>query len=274
MKTIGIEIEKAGKIYYFVCEDNVEFKVGDFCIVGTTRGEEVAQIVKICDESEISDEEKNQKEMIFRKKASDKDVEKYQRLIEKANNCKRKIKNIAKAEGLQIKILSVQFTFDETKMLINFSSEQRVDFRSFVKKLANEFRLKIELRQVGGRDETKIMGGIGPCGKVCCCNCHLREFDKVAIKMAKNQNISLNPNKINGLCGKLMCCLAYENETYEVLGKKMPRVGSTISTEFGKGIVMYNDILKQISTIKLLENDEYKTIPISELKVGENIDKN
>lgn len=178
----------------------------------------------------------------------------------------RKLQRQADNLGLDIKILNVDYTIDKEKMLIDFVSEERVDFRQFVKELANEYKIKIELRQIGGRDEAKKVGGIGPCGRVCCCNYFLRDFDKVAIKMAKNQNISLNPNKINGLCGKLMCCLAYENETYEALNKAVPRVGYVVQTELGEGIVMYNDILRQQSTVKLTESEEYKVFDVKDLK--------
>lgn len=273
MKTIGVEIEKAGKIFYFTVENDIDLNLGDYCVVNTTRGEELSKVVKVIeDESAVVNGLVN--EVSFLKKPSEKEMDSFNELNKKTGEYKRKIQKTAKDLKLEIKILSIQFTFDRKKMLITFSAAQRVDFRTFVKKLASEYKMKIELKQVGERDETKVVGGIGPCGRVCCCNCHLRDFEKVAIKMAKNQNLSLNPTKINGLCGKLMCCLAYENDTYEVLGKKMPRVGSKVITEFGEGTVMYNDILRQMSTIKILENEEYKVIPISELNLGDKVGKN
>ncbi|MBQ8749197.1 MAG: stage 0 sporulation protein [Clostridia bacterium] len=263
MEIVGVEFEKAGRIYDFANVDDLEIKEGDFVIIETIRGKELGKVVRTkCKRNPALDEDEIKPIL---KLADSEELKRYEELRQKAITIKPKIQSIARKQKLEIKILDVNYTIDGSKILIEFVAEDRVDFRTFVKKLASEFKAKIELKQIGSRDETKKLGGIGPCGRVCCCNAHLREFDKVAIKMAKNQNISLNPNKINGLCGKLMCCLAYENETYEKMNKTMPKVGAVVSTEFGEGIVMYNDILRQQCTIKLSENDEYKVFPVKDI---------
>lgn len=294
MDYIYIEFENVGKV--FVCENRkgIKTKSGDYLIVETGRGKEFAKVVKIenvnskskiddlqneencenktrCNQSNCGKCCKGKKSVVssgfnILRVATSNDLEKKNTQKEKGKQLVKKLQSQADNLGLNIKILDVDYTVDGTKMLIDFVSEERVDFRQFVKALASEFKIKIELRQIGGRDEAKKIGGIGPCGRVCCCNCFLREFDKVAIKMAKNQNISLNPNKINGLCGKLMCCLAYENEMYEDLIKNVPRVGSVVQTDLGEGVVMFNDILRQQCTIKLSESEEYKVFDIKDLQ--------
>ncbi|MBR5145283.1 MAG: stage 0 sporulation protein, partial [Clostridia bacterium] len=170
---------------------------------------------------------------------------------------------------LNMKLIDCEFTFDNTKVIFYFTSETRVDFRELVKDLASHFRIRIELRQVGIRDEAKLLGGLGPCGRACCCSSCLGDFARVSIKMAKTQGLSLNPGKISGLCGRLMCCLQYENDYYSETYKLMPKINSEIKTPDGKAIVLSNDMLKKIVTAKITSHDgsvEIKQYPLDKIK--------
>ena len=170
---------------------------------------------------------------------------------------------------LNMKLIDCEFTFDNTKVIFYFTSETRVDFRELVKDLASHFRIRIELRQVGIRDEAKLLGGLGPCGRACCCSSCLGDFARVSIKMAKTQGLSLNPGKISGLCGRLMCCLQYENDYYSETYKLMPKINSEIKTPDGKAIVMSNDMLKKVVTAKITLQDgsvEIKQYPLDKIK--------
>ena len=179
---------------------------------------------------------------------------------------------------LDMKLIGCEFAFDGKKIVFLFTSDGRVDFRELVKVLAQKFKLRIELRQIGIRDETKILGGIAPCGRTCCCASCMPDFGKVSIKMAKNQGLHLNPGKISGLCGRLMCCLEYENDYYAEAVKKVPKVGGTVGTPEGAGVVISNDMLKMISKVKITKGDGsevYKDFPVSEIdfKKSKNADK-
>ena len=168
-----------------------------------------------------------------------------------------------------MKLIDCEFTFDSSKVIFYFTAETRVDFRELVKDLASYFRIRIELRQVGIRDEAKLLGGLGPCGRACCCSSCLGDFARVSIKMAKTQGLSLNPGKISGLCGRLMCCLQYENDYYSEVYKLMPRVHSEVSTPDGKGIVQSNDMLKKLVVVKITDKDgnaEIKPYPLAQIK--------
>ena len=173
------------------------------------------------------------------------------------------------SQGLKMKLVGCEYSFDGKKVVFFFTAEGRIDFRELVKELAAVFRIRIELRQVGIRDETKLLGGIAPCGRECCCGSCMPDFKKVSIKMAKTQGLSLNPTKISGLCGRLMCCLEYENEYYSEVFKKMPKVGGTVTTPDGNGTVVSNNMLKLITKVKIVKPDGaevYKDYPTSELK--------
>ena len=167
-----------------------------------------------------------------------------------AEKVKETVKQKVNELELEMKVDGVVISLDKTKITIYFTSDGRVDFRNLVKELATNFKSRIELKQIGPRDEVRCMGGFGPCGKVCCCKEFLNDFDHVTIKMAKTQNLSLNPTKISGLCGRLMCCLAYENEHYSETASLMPKINSEVITPNGKGVVMYNDLLKRQVTVK------------------------
>ena len=242
-KCIGIRFRVSGKIYYFKPNDE-DIEVGDACIVETIRGIEFGKAVKKnieVDESTL----KSPLRTIIRK-ATKEDYETHRKNKEKEGDAFAKCKECIKAHELPMKLLDCEFTFDSSKVLFYFSAENRIDFRELVKDLASIFRIRIELRQVGVRDETKMLGGIGPCGRAYCCSTYLFDFKSVSIKNVKEQGVSLNPAKISGACGRLMCCLNNEKETYEKLNEFMPQIGDFVSTKDGlKGTVQSINALRQ-----------------------------
>ena len=265
-KIVGVRFKDIGKIYYFSPND-IEFEVGDGVIVETVRGVEfgkVALAVREVDESQLVSPLKP----VIRK-ATEKDFETAKRNLDKKGDAMKVAKEKIEKHKLNMKLIDCEFTFDNTKVIFYFTSETRVDFRELVKDLASHFRIRIELRQVGIRDEAKLLGGLGPCGRACCCSSCLGDFARVSIKMAKTQGLSLNPGKISGLCGRLMCCLQYENEYYSETYKLMPKINSEIKTPDGKAIVMSNDMLKKVVTAKITGADgsvEIKQYPLDKIK--------
>lgn len=255
INVIGVRFRKAGKVYYFD-PAGYEVKVGDNVIVETARGIEYGAVV--LGPREISEEKIIQPLKAVIRKATPEDDE-----IEFKNKCKEKdafkiCYEKIKKHGLDMKLIDSEYTFDNNKVLFYFTADGRIDFRELVKDLASVFKTRIELRQIGVRDETKIIGGIGICGRPLCCSVHLTEFAPVSIKMAKEQNLSLNPTKISGVCGRLMCCLKNEEEAYEELNSKLPNVGDYVTTiDHLKGEVQSVSVLKQlVKVIVTLENDE------------------
>jgi cell fate regulator YaaT (PSP1 superfamily) len=255
VNVIGVRFRKAGKIYYFDPADR-DIENGDNVIVETARGIEYGKVV--LGRRNIEDDKIIQplKPVIRRATPEDDEIERKNKEKEKEafNICLEKIKK----HGLEMKLIDSEYTFDNNKVLFYFTADGRIDFRELVKDLASVFKTRIELRQIGVRDETKIVGGIGICGRTLCCNTHLSEFAPVSIKMAKEQNLSLNPTKISGVCGRLMCCLKNEQEAYEVLNAKLPDVGDYVTTiDKLKGEVQSVSVLKQlVKVIVTLENDE------------------
>ncbi len=265
IKVIGVRFRKAGKIYYFAPK-HFKVKVGDAVIVETARGIEYGTVVLPI--KEISEKEVVQplKDVIRIATPKDAKVEEENRKKEKEAFviCLEKIKK----RKLEMKLIDAEYTFDNNKVLFYFSAEGRIDFRELVKDLAAVFRTRIELRQIGVRDETKIRGGIGICGRPLCCHTHLSEFIPVSIKMAKEQNLSLNPSKISGVCGRLMCCLKHEEETYEYLNRKLPNIGDRVTTKSGlKGEVSGVNVLRQLVKIVVDQGDEKEVqeYPVEEL---------
>ena len=263
IEVIGVRFRPNGKIYYFA-PNGIELEVGDAVIVETARGVEYGKVVLGKREIEEGNITSTLKPVI--RKATPEDDKKNE-----ANKAKCKsafdicLEKIAK-HGLEMKLIDVEYTFDNNNVLIYFTADGRLDFRELVKDLASVFKTRIELRQIGVRDETKILGGIGICGRELCCHKHLSDFVPVSIKMAKEQNLSLNPTKISGVCGRLMCCLKNEQETYEYLNDKLPNVGDFVRTIDGfKGEVSSVSVLRQkVKVIVELENGdkeirEYKT---------------
>lgn len=237
---IGVRFKRGGKIYYFQPNDE-ELEVGCFVIVETIRGTECGEVV--FGRREIPDEELNHELKTIIRKATPEDMQRMEENKRKAARafdiCSEKIK----AHGLDMNLLEVEYTFDNSKILFSFSAEGRVDFRELVKDLASIFRTRIELRQIGVRDEAKMLGGLGVCGRPFCCKQFMGEFQSVSIKMAKEQGLSLNPIKISGTCGRLMCCLKHEQDAYEDLIRTSPRIGSTVITPDGKGIVTDQELI-------------------------------
>ncbi len=267
VKVIGVRFRRAGKVYYFD-PGNKEITRGQHVIVETARGVEYGEV--ILGNREIEEEKIVQplKPVIRIATKKDDKQEADNRIKEKEafNICLEKIAQF----GLEMKLIDVEYTFDNNKVLCYFTADGRVDFRELVKALAAVFRTRIELRQIGVRDETKILGGIGICGRVLCCNSFLSEFAPVSIKMAKEQNLSLNPTKISGICGRLMCCLKNEEEAYEELNKTLPNVGDFVRTSDNlKGEVQSVSVLKQrVKVIVTVDNDEkeVREYHVSELK--------
>ncbi len=262
---IGVRFKKAGKIYYFNPGD-LDIKKGDYVVVETARGIEFGECVvgiKDLKEGEIVAPLKN----VIRK-ATDEDIHMNKSNKEKEeealNVCLEKIKS----HDLKMKLIDVEYTFDNNKVIFYFTADGRVDFRELVKDLASIFRTRIELRQIGVRDEAKMTGGLGPCGRSLCCSTFLGEFAPVSIKMAKEQSLSLNPTKISGICGRLMCCLNYEQETYENIRKRLPKGGSIVDTPYGRGEVISSSVVKEIVKVKIYmkdAEDDIKVVNINDL---------
>lgn len=227
VKTVGIQFKEVGKKYYFNPQD-MDLKIGELVVVDTIRGYELGQVIEKVKEIEESDLISELKNVI--RIASAKDLEMYEKNKKDRESSLQRCKFHIKNNELDMKLLDCEYTLNRDKIIFYYNAEGRVDFRQLVKDLAQEFKVRIELRQVGVRDGAKFLGGIGHCGRVLCCNGHLREFDTVSIKMAKNQNLALSPQKISGICGKLLCCIKYENETYTDLKREMPDVGDEVTT--------------------------------------------
>lgn len=265
-KIVGIRFRNVGKIYYFDPK-NYKMQIGDHVIVETARGVEFGRVVlgpKEVGENEVVHP---LKEVLRVATQADKDKEKQNRQKEREafKICQKKIRE----HGLEMKLIDAEYTFDNNKVLFYFTADGRIDFRQLVKDLAAIFKTRIELRQIGVRDETKILGGIGICGRQLCCHTYLSEFAPVSIKMAKEQNLSLNQTKISGVCGRLMCCLKNEQETYEELNKKLPGIGDIVTLPDGlQGTVHSVNVLRQRVKVIVEINDEkeIQEYPVGELK--------
>ncbi len=265
-RVIGVRFRNVGKIYYF-SPKNLEIHAGDHVIVETARGVEYGNVV--LPPRDVEEEKVIQplKEVIRIANPQDDKKEEINRKKEKEafQVCLKKIRE----HGLEMKLIDVEYTFDNNKILFYFTADGRIDFRELVKDLAAIFKTRIELRQIGVRDETKILGGIGICGRPLCCHTYLSEFVPVSIKMAKEQNLSLNPTKISGVCGRLMCCLKNEEETYEELNRKLPNTGDRVTTPEGlKGEVQSVNVLRQLVKVIVDVEDEkeIREYQASELK--------
>lgn len=265
IKVIGVRFRHAGKIYYFSPGD-LEIATGDHVIVETARGVEYGHVV--IGNREVESEKVVQPLKSVIRLATEKDDEQSMANREKEKEAYKICQEKIRKHKLDMKLIDAEYTFDNNKVLFYFTADGRIDFRKLVKDLASVFRTRIELRQIGVRDETKILGGIGICGRPLCCYTHQSEFLPVSIKMAKEQNLSLNPTKISGVCGRLMCCLKHEEEIYEELNSRLPSVGEYVTTKDGmKGEVNSVNVLRQlVKVIVTLENEEKE---IREYKVDE-----
>ncbi len=263
VKIVGIQFQNNGKIHYFDACD-LMLKPGDYVVADTAKGLDLGEVVIGIREVEESANAPMRKIVRI---ATPQDVqhssENREKEREAYQTCQKKIAE----HQLDMKLVSVEYAFDNSKILFYFTANGRVDFRSLVKDLASVFKMRIELRQIGVRDEAKMLGGLGPCGRPICCGAFLDEFQPVSIKMAKEQNLSLNPTKISGVCGRLMCCLKYEQDHYEQTRKKMPKTGREVSTPAGTGIVSDLNILKETVSVRITTGDssEIKEFPLEDI---------
>ena len=266
---VGIRFKAVGKKYYFDPKD-FNPKLYDKVIVETIRGIELGEVIE--EQKEIGDGEIISTLKPIYRMATEDDIKKYERNIADIPQAIERCKVHIRKNKLDMKLLGCEFTLDRTKLIIYFNAEGRVDFRELVKDLANEFKLRIELRQVGTRDGAKFLGGIGPCGYLLCCNTFLGDFETVSIKMAKNQNLSLNPVNISGLCGKLLCCIRYENDTYKEHRKEVPKINSWVTTTDGRAKVIAVNIIDKSVRVKT-EEDGIKSFKVEDLLKIEFYDK-
>jgi cell fate regulator YaaT (PSP1 superfamily) len=268
-KIVGIKFKNGGKLYYFAPgNDKYEKDMG--VIVETSKGLEYATVVVPLDDVEDDKIVAPLKPII--RIATQKDLDQIKKNEERKPSAMKLAQEKIEKNNLEMKLIDCEFSFDGTKVIFYFTADGRVDFRNLVKDLSAVFHLRIELRQIGIRDEIKLIGGLAPCGRECCCKSCMPDLKKVSIKMAKNQGLSLNPSKISGLCGRLMCCLAYENNYYSEACKKVPKVGSEVTTPEGKATVINVNMLKMEVKVKMGEKDNfvYRDYKIDDIKFNRN----
>ena len=271
VKVVGIKFKNGGKLYYFSPKAGDKYERNMPVVVETSRGLEYAWVAY--PEKEVEDDEVVQPLKPVIRIATQKDKDFYAACQEKRPQAMQLCREKITARNLDMKLVDCEYAFDGSKILFYFTSANRVDFRELVKDLATAFHTRIELRQVGTRDEAKYLGGIAPCGRVCCCAGNMPEFKKVSVKMAKTQGLSLNPGKISGLCGRLMCCLSYENDYYVDASKKMPKIGSEVGTPEGKAIIAAVNMLKMHVTVKVDDKNGgwlYKEYPVADIRFKKN----
>ena len=268
---IGVRFKKTGKLYYF---DPLKytFKLGDNVIAETERGKEIGRVVKVLEKKSLQDDTEIGKII---KPASKKDLEEQKHVEEQAHEALIFCRNEAKKQGLNMKILSAEYTFDMSKLTIYFVAEERVDFRELVKLLASKYKIRIELRQIGPRDEVKEFANVGMCGKEVCCRTFLQDFEPVTIKMAKEQGLQINMSKLSGVCGKLMCCLRYEEDAYKENLNKLPKIGSIVKVKENdtEGKVTNIDILGLKVKVKFGESKEeeyFETYSVNDITWNDN----
>ncbi len=265
VEVVTAKFNKGYNNYYF-SPNGLNLNKGDKVIVDTEKGRDIVTIVKGNHEIESSEIVDTLKNVI--KMATEADVVLAIENDKKAKDLLPEVKQVVKSKKIDMKVVSVECNYNFTRLTVNFTAENRVDFRELVKGLAEKFKTRIELRQIGPRDATRIIGGLGCCGKECCCSQGLGIDDHVSIKMAKNQGLSLNPNSISGVCGKLLCCLAYENEYYMETLKSMPRYGTMVKTSDGEGKVIFCDLLKKTVSVRYQNENssEVKVYPADTIK--------
>ena len=257
-KVVGVRFKHANKTYYFD-PNGIDVEIGDKVVVETARGMELGTV--IFKDKELSKKHDMDVKPILRM-ANERDLANQNRSKSEKAEAMRLCKEKIKSHALDMKLVDVEYTLDNSKIIFYFTSDGRVDFRELVKDLAAIFRIRIELRQIGVRDEAKMIGGIGSCGRSLCCSKWLNEFQPVSIKMAKTQNLSLNPAKISGICGRLMCCLNYENDNYLEAAKEMPTVGETIKTKDGMAVVLDVNVLENIIRAKIETKDKRNIVEV------------
>lgn len=271
VKITGVAFKEGGKVYYFAPVKE-EVKKGDGVIVETANGPEYA--ITVIPSAEVAEESIVTPLKKVLRIATQKDKEKVKANLDRKEEAFRITNEKIEKYNLDMKLIDCEFAFDGARAVFYYSAPQRVDFRELVKDLSSTFKMRIELRQIGIRDEIKMLGGIAPCGRECCCSSCMPDFKKVTIKMAKNQGLSLNPSKISGLCGRLMCCLSYENGYYAEAGKQLPKVGSEVGTPDGKGVVTNVNMLKMEVRVKIEDKSKdivtYHDYPAEQLKFKRN----
>jgi cell fate regulator YaaT (PSP1 superfamily) len=252
MKACKVQFKKLGKRYFFGCE-RFNLSDGDMVVVNTIRGQEIGYVCGDMFDLDPKGIDGELKDVI--RVATNDDITRYRRNLDEEPKIIQRTKELVIREGLDMKVLSCEYTLDKSKLIIYFESEDRVDFRNLVKDLADVYRTRIELRQVGSRDGAKYFGGVGPCGLMVCCQTWITDFQNVSVKMAKNQSLSLNPTKINGSCNRLLCCLDYEDDTYSEEKKKYPKIGSIVNRDGKKGKVISVDIFRKSYRVETEDKD-------------------
>ena len=258
---VGIRFKRAGKVYDFDAKD-IELKAGDYAVVKTSRGMEMGHVVIA--PGQITSTQSGEALSPVIRKATPEDIAKTEELDVKAEEALIACGKLITELNLPMKLLSAEYSIDSSRLTFLFSAEERVDFRELVRRLTGQFKLRVELRQVGSRDEAKLLGSYGRCGRQLCCSSFLTEFSPVSIKMAKEQDLPLNPMKISGACGRLMCCLAYEGEQYRAMKEKMPKVGQRVSTRLGEATVVGNNPLKEMVLVEL-DTEARVELPLAEV---------
>ena len=248
MNVIGIKFKDNGKTYYFKAE-SFQLKKGDQVVVETEKGEQLAKVTEV-DVKDLKKLDINKMKSVLRT-STDKDYEQYLNNLKKAQEALETARKLVESLKLDMRVLDASYTLDRNQLTLNFTADERVDFRDLVKELASKFHTRIELHQIGVRDKAKEIGGLGPCGRPLCCNGFMSCMETISINMAKNQNIALNPSKINGACGRLLCCLAYEDEVYTCHRKKMPKMNQMVKTPDGEGRVVALDVLNKKYTVEI-----------------------
>jgi cell fate regulator YaaT (PSP1 superfamily) len=256
----GVRFKQAGKIYYFDAGDQ-EFEKGDYAIVKTARGQELGRVV-----IPPHDEEGRDSSSPVLRVADGDDIARAAELDQKSKQALKECEEMIAELGLPMKLLTAEYNFDSSRLTFLFSAEERVDFRDLVRRLTSRFKTRVELRQVGSRDEAKLLGSYGRCGRNLCCSSFLTEFTPVSIKMAKEQDLPLNPMKISGACGRLMCCLAYEGEQYRAMKARMPKKGQRVSTRLGDATVVGSNILKE-TVLVALDKEGTVEMPLGEISL-------
>ena len=258
---VGIRFKRAGKVYYFD-PAGIDLEINDHIIVETSRGTELGRVV-IAPRQVLANEQTGPLRPVLRKAEPD-DIKRAQELEDKADEALIECGNLIGELQLPMKLLSAEYNLDGTRITFLFSAEERVDFRELVRRLTKSFKVRVELRQIGSRDEAKLVGGFGRCGRPLCCMSFISEFDPVSIKMAKEQDLPLNPMKISGVCGRLMCCLSYESKQYHTMKEKLPKAGQRVSTTMGEATVVGCNPLKETVLIEL-ESEARVELPLKEV---------
>ena len=260
---VGVRFRRAGKVYYFD-PAGIDLTVNDYVVVKTVRGLEMGQVV-IAPKQVLASEVTQELKPVMHK-AEEEEVKRTQEFAEKEKEALAECGKLIAESNLPMKLLSAEYNLDGTRLTFYFTAEERVDFRKLVRELNSRFKVRVELRQIGPRDQAKLMGGLGRCGRPLCCTSFLSEFDPVAIRMAKEQNLPLDPMKISGVCGRLMCCLVYESELYREMKEKMPKHGQRVSTPMGVGSVVGCNPLKETVSVEL-ESQATVVVPLSEVTI-------